>query len=126
MLNLKQKMFVEEYLCNGMNARQAYKTVYKTDKKKPSYPYELIRKPEVAEYLEKRRQEIYQALQIDALRINSELAKMAFEPTTDDNKNTKIKALDLLSRNLSIQTQRTENKDIIEVQLVEDIKDGNG
>jgi len=38
----------------------------------------------------------------------------------EKNVNAKLKALELLSKNLSLQTQKTENKDIIEVQLLED------
>jgi hypothetical protein len=36
---------------------------------------------------------------------------------------SKLKALELLSKNLSLQTQKVESKDIIEVSLVEDSND---
>ncbi len=125
-INQRQKQFVDEYLANGMNARRAYMKVYnKTEEKDYTYPYDLLRLPHVQEYLKQRRQEIYEGLNIDAIRVMSEIADIAFEPKTRENKSVKIKALDLLSRNLNLQTIRTENKDIIEVNIVEDTEDDN-
>jgi hypothetical protein len=52
-----------------------------------------------------------------------EIAEIAFKKVDDDDKAllaSKLKALELLSKNLSLQTQKTENKDVIEVQLMED------
>jgi len=89
--------------------------------KKPSYPYRLLKNPEVAEYIEERRTEIYNSLNIDAMRVMEEIATIAFEKVEDKALlSAKLKALELLSKNLSLQTQKTENKDIIEVQLMEE------
>jgi phage terminase small subunit len=109
-------------MANGFNAQDAYYTVFgNTTNKKPSYPYVLLKKPEVAEYIQARREEMYNSLNIDAIRVMQEIAKIAFENVEDKSLLTsKLKALELLSKNLSLQTQKTENKDIIEVQLVED------
>lgn len=124
MINSRQKRFVEEYLANGYNARNAYKVAYnKTENKDYTYPYELIKNPDVQEYLQKRRQEIYESLNIDAIRVMQEIADIAFEEKTYENKMVKVKALDLLSKNLNLQTIKTENKDVIEVQLVEDLEE---
>lgn len=120
-INAKQKLFAETYLANGFNAVQAYNTVFGGGQKnKPSYPYTLLKKPEIAEYLEQRRKEIYDSLNIDAMRVMQEIADIAFAPTDEKTLSAKLKALELLSKNLSLQTQKTENKDIIEVQLMED------
>lgn len=118
----KHQLFADTYLSNGMNARQAYFTVYGPNHTKdPTYCYDLLRRPDIKEYIEKRRQETYEALNIDAMRVMEEIAMIAFgEPGENLPLNSKIKALDLLSRNLSLQTVKTENKDTIEVQLVED------
>lgn len=121
-MNKRHQLFADTYLSNGMNARQAYFAVYgeKTNKD-PTYCYDLLRRPDVKEYIEQKRKETYEALNIDALRVMEEIAKIAFgEPGKDLPLNSKIKALDLLSRNLSLQTVKTENKDTIEVQLVEE------
>lgn len=120
-LTAKHKLFAETYLANGFNALEAYNTVFGGGQKnKPSYPYTLLKKPEIAEYLEQRRTEIYNSLNIDAMRVMQEIANIAFAPTDDKNIGAKLKALELLSKNLSLQTQKTENKDVIEVKLMED------
>lgn len=122
-LTPKQKIFAETYIMNGYNALQAYYTAFgdKGATNKPSYPYTLLKHPEVKEYIQQRRNEMYESLNIDAMRVMTEIARIAFQE--EENGNTvyaKLKALDLLSKNLSLQTQKTENKDTIEVQLMED------
>lgn len=121
-LTAKQKLFAETYIANGFNALDAYYTVFgKKENKKPSYPYTLLKNPEVIEYIQERREEMYNSLNIDAMRVMQEIAEIAFEKTDDKAMlASKLKALELLSKNLSLQTQKTENKDIIEVQLMED------
>lgn len=121
-LTTKQKLFAETYIANGFNALDAYYTVFGGENnKKPSYPYTLLKKPEIAEYIEERRKELYDSLNIDAMRVMQEIAEIAFDKTDDKALlSSKLKALELLSKNLSLQTQKTENKDIIEVQLMED------
>ncbi len=123
-LTAKQKLFDETYISTGFKALDAYYTVFgKVDNKKPSYPYILLKKPEIQEYIENRRQEVYDSLRIDAIRVMGEIAEIAFKKVDDDDKAllaSKLKALELLSKNLSLQTQKTENKDVIEVQLMED------
>ena len=123
-LTAKQKLFAETYISNGFNALAAYYSVFgNEDNKKPSYPYTLLKKPEVQEYIENRRQEVYDSLRIDAIRVMQEIGEIAFKKVPDEDKAllaSKLKALELLSKNLSLQTQKTENKDIIEVSLTED------
>ena len=119
----KQKRFAEAYLANGYNALNAYYEAFpeKAEKKnkKPSYPYTLLKEPEIAEYIKIRRQEIYDSLNVDATRVAQELADIAFALKNDEvyNVNAKLKALELLSKNLGLQIQKTENKEIIEVSL---------
>lgn len=122
-LQEKQKMVVDKYISNGYNLRQAYEEVYgKKDNKAISYPYQMIKLPEVQEYLQKRRNEIYDSLQIDAKRIATELADIAFAPKGDEHYTAqmKIQALNTLSKNLGLQTQKVESKDVIEVAIVDD------
>lgn len=118
----KQKLFAETYLANGYNALNAYYEAFpeKAKKnKKPSYPYTLLKEPEVAEYIKVRREEIYNSLNVDAIRVAQELATVAFAPKGDEvyNVTAKLKALELLSKNLGLQIQKTESKEVIEVTL---------
>ncbi len=120
-MTIKQKLFCEEYLANGMNATQAYKKIYKKDK--AYYAVNLMKKPEVKEYIEARRKEMFEAYNIDYMRVMEEIAHIAFGDVDSEDKisyTSKLKALELLSKNLNLQTVKTENKDVIEVQLVED------
>ena len=120
----KQKLFAENYLANGFNAREAYYSAFgENGNKQPSYPYTLLKHKDIADYIQKRREEIYESLNIDATRVMQEIADIAFEPRNEKNVASKLKALELLSKNLSLQTQKVESKDIIEVSLVEDDND---
>ena len=80
----------------------------------------MLKNKEVADYIAERRNEIYESLNIDAKRVMEEIADIAFEAKNDRNVSNKLKALELLSKNLSLQTQKVESKDVIEVSLVED------
>lgn len=120
-LTQRQKKFCDEYIANGYNVMQAYTAVYgeKPDNKKPSYPYTLLKQPQVKEYIQARRQEIYESLNIDAIRIAQELASIAFAEKGDEvyTVANKLKALEQLSKNLGLQTQKIENSGVIEVTL---------
>lgn len=121
MLTEKNKLFCEHYLANGFNARDAYYKAFPEAEgnKQPSYPYTLLKKPEVKEYIETRRKEIYDSLNIDSIRVLQEIADVAFAIKGDEvyNATAKLKALDLLSKNLGLQTQKIETKEVIEVSL---------
>lgn len=121
----KQKQFAEAYLANGYNALEAYYFAFpsaKEKKAKPSYPYTLLKDPEIAEYIKNRREEIYNSLNVDAIRVAQELSTIAFANKGDEiySVNAKLKALELLSKNLGLQIQKNETKEVIEVSLVED------
>ena len=114
-LTAKQKAFVERYVGNGYNAVEAYHYAFNNTNPNPSYPYRLLKEPEVLEAINMRKREIYDSLGIDAMRV------IAFASV--DEKNTtanKLKALELLSKNLQLQTQKVESKEVVEVCLIED------
>ena len=118
----RQKLFAERYLANGFNAKEAYEVAFgAVNNKSPSYPYRLLKKPEIKEYIASRREELYDSLNIDAIRVMTEIAGIAFEES--DNVQAKLRALELLSKNLGLQTQKLEPKEVIEVSLVEDKND---
>lgn len=119
-LTEKQKRFCEEYIANGFNVQRAYMAAYnKEQNNHASYPYELIAKPHVKEYIEARRKEIYDSLNIDAMRVIQELAEMAF--ASKDDKvyvpTIKLRALEQLSKNLGLQNKVIEADATIEVCL---------
>lgn len=119
----QQKQFCENYLANGYNVVQAYFDAFPDADKnnpKPSYPYVLMKKPEIKTYIDNRRKEIYESLNIDAERIAQELADMAFAAKGDEKygASVKLKALELLQKQFGLQNQKFETKqEIIEVSL---------
>ena len=123
----RQKLFCETYIANGYNAQGAYYVAFpdkngeKKTNRKPSYPYILLNRPEIKEYIQQRRTEIYESLNIDGQRIAQELAEIAFAPKGDEDYGTqsKLKALELLSKNLGLQNQKVETTGTIEVSLEE-------
>lgn len=81
MLTKKNIQFADEYMSNGYNARQAYLKVYNNQTNKdPSYPYDLLRKEEIKEYIQKKREEVFNTLCIDHMRICEAIASIAFGP----------------------------------------------
>lgn len=119
----QQKQFCENYLANGYNVVKAYFDAFPDADKnnpKPSYPYVLMKKPEIKAYIDSRRKEIYESLNIDAERIAQELADMAFAAKGDEkySASVKLKALELLQKQFGLQNQKFETKqEIIEVSL---------
>lgn len=119
----KQKRFCEEYISNGFNAQRAYMVAYNKDRiTDASYPYTLLKKEHIKAYIDNRRKEIYDSLNIDAIRVIQELADMAF--ASKDDKiyvpAIKLRALEQLSKNLGLQTQKVEMADTIEISLADD------
>lgn len=126
MLTQKQKNFCENYIANGFNALKAYNDAFPTKdgkprKHKPSYPYTLLKNPEIKEYIKQRREEIYDSLNIDSMRVAQALAEIGFAEKEDTVYNTvnKIRALEILTKILGMQTQRIESQETIEVTLEE-------
>ena len=121
----RQKLFCETYLSNGYNALDAYHNSFgNKSNKKPSYPYTLLKMPEIKEYIAQRRQEMYESLNVDSMRVISELADIAFADKGDEvyNVTAKLKALEQLSKNMGLQANKLENNEPIEVQLVTEDK----
>lgn len=122
-MTAQQKQFCENYLANGYNVVKAYFDAFPDADRtnpKPSYPYVLFKKPEIRKYIDDRRKEIYESMNIDAERIAQELADMAFAAKGDENysASVKLKALELLQKQFGLQNQKIETKqEIIEVSL---------
>ena len=111
-LTKKEKAFCEEYVANGCNASRAYFKVYDTssiENARKAY-CKTFRKPEVKEYIAKLQKEAFDAAAINAERIALKLADIAFADKDDEAYNVpaQLKALDLLQKQLKLQTQHIE------------------
>lgn len=111
-LTAKEKAFCEEYVANGCNASRAYFKVYDTssiENARKAY-CKVFRKPEVKEYITQLQKDAYDAAFINAERIALKLAEIAFAAKDDENyaASSQLKALDLLQKQLGLQTQKVE------------------
>lgn len=115
-LTEKQKAYCIEYVSNGYNAINAYISVSPDcaagSARNGSYRY--MKNPEIKAYLAELIGDIYEAKMISAETIASELAIVAFQRREslkeDYSEGTKLKALELLQKQLGLQTQKIEQK----------------
>jgi len=76
-LSAKHKAFCDEYLANGMNATQAYKSVYKTnDKVSEASASRLLLNVKVKEYLQEQQETTSQRLQITKEELLNDLVEI--------------------------------------------------
>lgn len=111
-LTKKQKAFCEEYVANGGNASRAYYAVYDCasyDNAKRAY-CKVFRKPEVKEYIKELQKEAFENACITAERVALKLADIAFSEKGDEDypATAQLKALDLLQKQMGLQTQKIE------------------
>lgn len=115
----KERAFIDTYLTNGFRKEQAYLSVWNCAQSTAHVQcYYTFNRPEVQEYLEKRKAEIYHNVAVDAEMVMSKLAEIAFSEKGDSDYTTKdkLKALDLLQKQLGLQKQKLEadvNTDIV-------------
>ena len=70
-----------------------------------------MKKPEAIAYMKEIQKERFDALGVTAERIASELAKIAFAEVDQDNSNqTKMRALELLQKQMGLQVQKVDQK----------------
>ena len=114
-LTAKNKLFVEEYVANHYNATQAYVTVYGvSDTVARSKACQVLKKPEVKEYMKEVQKERTEQLNITADRVLSELASIAFAPKGDKDipAAAKNKALELIQKQIGAQAPTKVEADI--------------
>ena len=107
----KERAFIDTYLTNGFRKEQAYLSVWNcAESTAHGQAYYTFNRPEVQEYLEKRKAEIYHNVSVDAEMVMSKLAEIAFSEKGDSDYTTKdkLKALDLLQKQLGLQKQKLE------------------
>lgn len=110
-LNPNSMAFCQEYVANGYNATEAYVVAYPKSSRKSASgnACTLLKKPEIKEYIKEIQRERFEALNICAERIACELADLAFSEFDDNNTATsKLKALDLLQKQLGLQNSKVE------------------
>lgn len=110
----KQQAFCDEYLAKGMNATQAYLSVYKNIKNKNSaaeMASRLLRNVKVRAYIDTAMAKLHDERTMDAKEVMERLTSIAREQTTDDtltmegdivkvrsHTKERIKALELLGK----------------------------
>ena len=125
-LTARNKLFIEEYITNGYNATQAYHKIYPdanmgTCKTKS---YQLLKKPEVIEYLAQVQKERTQALGITPEKVLAELNDIAFAVKGDEDYTTqhKLKALELIQKQIgAIAASKVEANVSQQVVIIDDL-----
>lgn len=122
----RNKEFAREYIANHYNGTQAYLKVYECSYENAvRKAWSLVRKPEVQEYIKELQKERVEALNISADRLLEELAQMAFAEKGDEDypANIKVRALDLLQKQMGLQSQKIEANVNQETTIVVDIEE---
>lgn len=110
-LTKKEQHFCEEYVANGGNASRAYLAAYNTTPENSRKAYcKTFRKPEVKAYIEALQKEAFAAACINAERVALKLSEIAFADKNDEyyGATAQLKALDLLQKQLGLQSQKIE------------------
>lgn len=121
-LTKKEKAFCEEYVANGCNASRAYFAAYDTssiENARKAY-CKVFRKPEVKAYIAALQKEAFEAACINAERVALKLSDIAFAERGDDyyTASSQLKALDLLQKQLGLQTQKVEADVSADINIV--------
>ena len=144
-LNARERNFADEYIANGRNATQAYKKISPKAKDTTcaTKGLEMVRKQSVSDYIKMKTKERLDATNLTAQDVIDELISIGFgkiQTSTskqfDNLKNElvldmefentakyedRLKALELLGKNLSMFTDKQEIELSGGVQFVDDI-----
>ena len=110
-LTSKEKAFCEAFVANGGNASRAFQTAYGCSIEDARSRYcKTFRKPEVKAYIKALQQVEFESACITAERVGLKLAEIAFAAKGDEDypASAQLRALDLLQKQLGIQTQKVE------------------
>lgn len=108
-LTVQQSKFCEEYVANGYNATQAYMASYNaTYETANKNAWKILKMDAAQNYIVHIQKDRVKALNISAERILEELSTIAFAEKSDQiyTVTAKLKALDLLQKQLGVQTQK--------------------
>lgn len=119
-----KEAFCQAYLANGYNASLAYKMTHPDvkDASARSNAHKWMKEKEIKDRIHELLEELYENYNISANTIAAELASVAYQKLSvrgnDYNESTKLKALELLQKQLGLQTQNNNLK--IETVIFED------
>ena len=97
-LSAKHKAFCDEYLSNGLNATQAYKSVYKvTDKVAGASGPRLMENVRIKEYLQEQGEKTAERLQITKEGLLQDLIQIK-ENNIETRPATAMKAIEIINK----------------------------
>lgn len=118
-LTKKQRAFCEEYALNGFNAIQAYLTAFGCGQRTANTEgYQLLKKPEVIEYIK--------VLQAERVRRWGDCASIIVQELMDDivfrddkgkRSSTWQKSVDLLQKQLGLQSTKLDVKSNMQIKV---------
>lgn len=119
-----ERTFAEAYIANNGNAKEAYHVIFPDASpdtcKKNGYKYKNI--PEVKAYIAELYEQHFGEYKVLAFRALAELEIMAFaeKGDTDYTASTKLKAIELIQKQLGLQTKNinVEAKAEVEINIV--------
>ena len=127
-LNEKQRKFCELYVSNGYKQTEAYQEAYGLDNRESIWASSsrLLKNDRVREYIRELQKEAFEAQCINAERVATKLAEVAFADKDDQyyTPSNQLKALDLLQKQLGLQNQKIEmSSQDININIVQENTD---
>ena len=111
-LNEKQRRFCELYVSNGYKQIDAYQEAYGLDNRDSAQvnACRILKNEKVREYIKELQKEAFEAQCINAERVATKLAEIAFAQKGDEyyTAPNQLKALDLLQKQLGLQNSKIE------------------
>jgi phage terminase small subunit len=116
-LSIKHKAFCDEYLSNGLNATQAYKSVYKTnDKVSEASASRLLLNVKVKEYIQQQQEKTAKRLEIRKEDLIQDLLIIK-ENNMEDAPPFAIKAIEVINKMLGFNASEKQEITITEQPL---------
>ena len=127
-LNEKQRKFCELYVSNGYKQGEAYLEAYGlTDiDSARAGACRILKNQKIREYITQLQKEAFEAQCINAERVATKLAEIAFADKSDQyyTAPNQLKALDLLQKQLGLQNQKIEmSSQDININIVQENTD---
>lgn len=125
-LTKKMKSFCEEYVANGCQATEAYKTLFPEEPNARTKANALAHNPRCQEYIGYLLDEAWKAASVTPSRMLKEIAKIAFADVDNENGLTygvKKDYFTLLQRQMGLDRQVIDAK--VDTTIRVDIEDDN-
>lgn len=117
-----EKTFAEAYIANNGNAKEAYHVIFPDASpdtcRKNGYKYKNI--PEIQAYIAELYEQHFGEYRVLAFRTLAELEEMAFAEKGDKDyaASTKLKAIELIQKQLGLQTKNLNVEAKTEVEII--------